>query len=174
MEHIWAPWRIEYVTRPKHDGCVLCAKAEAEDDEAEGVLCRGQHNFVVVNAYPYNAGHLMIVPYEHTGDFLQLDREVVVEMMIMAQACVRALTEELYADGVNIGMNVGEAAGVGIEGHIHLHLVPRWKGDTNFMTACADMRVVPEALHATAMKLRPCISRTIEAAGIETVDSTNS
>jgi len=161
LKHIWAPWRIEYVTRPQVEGCVLCAKATAEDDDAEQVLYRGEHNFVVINAFPYNSGHLMVVPYEHTCDFVGLNPDAVAEMMHIAQGCVRALGRCMHPHGVNIGMNIGKAAGAGIDEHIHLHIVPRWDGDTNFMTTCADTRVVPQALEQSACGLRPIIAEEL-------------
>ncbi|NSW56511.1 MAG: HIT domain-containing protein [Armatimonadetes bacterium] len=158
MEHIWAPWRIDYVARPKVEGCVLCAKARASDDVAEQVLYRGQHNYVVLNAYPYNSGHLMVVPYEHVGDIVDVPPGVLAEMAVITQGCIRAMKRCLRPHGVNIGMNIGKAAGAGIDEHIHLHIVPRWEGDTNFMTSCADTRVVPQALEASACALRPLIA----------------
>jgi ATP adenylyltransferase len=166
LEHIWAPWRISYVGQPKPDGCVLCHKAQAGDDEVEQVLYRGKLNYILVNAYPYNSGHLMIVPYRHVGRLEELDADTVCEMMHLAQVAVRALNRCLRPEGVNLGMNLGKAAGAGIDEHLHLHLVPRWAGDTNFMTAVADVRVVPQALADTAALLRPVLAE--EAARDET------
>lgn len=161
MKHIWAPWRIDYVARPQPEGCVLCSKAHAEDDVAEQVLYRSAYNYVVVNAFPYNSGHLMVVPLEHVSDLAGLAPEVLADMMSVAQGCLRALNRCLRPHGVNIGMNVGKAAGAGIESHLHLHIVPRWEGDTNFMTSCADTRVVPQAMEATACQLRPLIAEEL-------------
>lgn len=161
LEHIWAPWRISYVAQPKPDGCVLCHKAQAGNDEAEQVLYRGKWNYVLVNAYPYNSGHLMIVPYRHVGDFGELDAETVSEMMRLAQAAARAFARCLGPHGINLGMNIGKAAGAGIDEHLHMHLVPRWNGDTNFMTAVADVRVVPQALAETAALLRPVLAEEV-------------
>lgn len=159
MDHIWAPWRIEYVTRPRVEGCVLCHKARAADDVVEQVLFRDENCYVVLNAYPYNSGHVMVVPYEHVGDLSALAENVLAEMMGLAQACVRAMNECLRPDGVNLGMNLGKAAGAGIDEHLHLHVVPRWRGDTNFMTAIADVRVVPQALEESARLLAPLVAR---------------
>ncbi len=167
LHHIWAPWRIDYVTRPPVEGCVLCVKAQAEKDEPEHVLYRGKSCYVLLNAYPYNSGHLMVVPYEHTGDFTQLGQETVCEMMQLAQVCMRAIERCLHPHGVNLGMNIGKVAGAGIDEHVHLHIVPRWSGDINFMTSVADVRVVPQALDASACQLRPLIAEEAAAAGFE-------
>lgn len=163
MRHMWAPWRIRYVAGAKAPGCVLCLKAQATDDVAEQVLYRGVHNYVVLNAYPYNSGHLMVVPYRHTGDLAELDGDECSEMMRLAQACMRALRRCLSPDGVNLGMNIGKAAGAGIDEHVHLHVVPRWAGDTNFMTAIADTRVVPQSLDDTYALLAPLLAEEGEA-----------
>ena len=157
MQHIWAPWRIEYVARAQPDGCIFCHKAHERDDEAEQVLCRGRFNFVLLNAYPYNSGHLMVAPYAHVPELTDLDHETTAEMMRLAQACMRAMKRCLRPEGINLGMNIGKAAGAGIDEHIHLHIIPRWTGDTNFMTTVADTRTVPQALEASAQLLRPLI-----------------
>lgn len=145
----------------KPDGCVLCAKAQSPDDEADQVLHRGEYCFVVVNAYPYNSGHVMVVPYEHVSDLTDVRSETVCEMMSLAQACIRAMRRCMYPDGVNIGMNIGKAAGAGIDEHIHLHIIPRWEGDTNFMTTCCDTRVVPQAIADSACALKPVLEEEV-------------
>ena len=155
MEHMWAPWRIGYVAGARVEGCVLCEKAREED--AEHVVFRGKHNYVLLNAYPYNSGHLMVVPYAHVADLTELDEATSCEMMALAQACIRAFRRCLYPQGINLGMNMGKAAGAGIDEHIHLHVVPRWAGDTNFMTTTADTRVVPQSLEDSACQLKPLI-----------------
>lgn len=157
MRHIWAPWRIKYVTGAKAKGCVLCQKAQATDDVAEQVLVRGEFCFVVLNAYPYNSGHLMVVPYQHIGELTGLEVGGCNELMQLTQACMRALQRCLHPDGVNLGMNIGKAAGAGIDEHIHLHVVPRWAGDTNFMSSVADTRVVPQSLDDTYAVLAPLV-----------------
>ena len=159
MEHLWAPWRMEYVAGQRSAGCVLCAAAEQEPHEDNYVLYRGQHNFIVLNAFPYNSGHLMVVPYEHTSRLTELSPTHIGEMMQLVQTCIRALREGLKVDGVNLGMNIGQAAGAGIDDHIHLHIVPRWLGDTNFMTTVAGTRVVPEELAQSAAQLRALIEQ---------------
>lgn len=137
---------------------MLCHKTRADDDEVEHVLYRGESNFVLLNAYPYNSGHLMVAPYAHVAQFVDLDEPTVCEMMRLAQVCVRAIRRGMRPDGVNLGMNIGKAAGAGIDEHIHLHVIPRWSGDTNFMTTVADTRTVPQALEASAQELRPLIA----------------
>ena len=159
MEHLWAPWRIEYITGQKDDGCILCAASEQEADENSYVLHRGRHNFVILNAFPYNSGHLMVVPYEHTSCVTELSPAQTGEMMELVQICIRAFTEGLDVAGVNLGMNIGRAAGAGIDDHIHLHIVPRWLGDTNFMTTVGQTRVVPQELAQSAAQLRSLIER---------------
>ena len=167
LRHIWAPWRMKYVGGAKPEGCVLCAKARAEDDESEHVLFRGEHNYVLVNAYPYNSGHLMVVPYAHVGMLVDLDQPTMCEMMQLAQVVSRAIRRCMKPDGINLGMNIGKAAGEGVEEPLHLHVVPRWIGDTNFMTSLAETRVVPQALDDCACQLRPLIEEEARVAGEE-------
>lgn len=162
MDHIWAPWRIDYVTAEKPDICVLCEKRDSEDDQANYVLYRGHHNFVLLNTFPYNSGHIMVVPYQHTSSLTELSAEEVNELMQLAQVCIGVLEEGLEAEGINLGMNIGRPAGAGIDDHIHLHIVPRWPGDTNYVTVLGDMRVVPQSLEDSAKQLRPLIQTGIE------------
>ncbi len=162
MKHLWAPWRIEYVAGEKSEECILCQKLQEEADEDNHILYRGKHTFVILNAFPYNSGHLMVVPYEHTGRFTELSPAQVVEMMYLAQVCIQALREGLKPDGINLGMNIGQAAGAGIDDHVHLHIVPRWVGDTNYMTAVGQTRIVPQALAESARQLRPLIRQAAE------------
>ena len=157
MDHLWAPWRIDYVAGEKPAGCVLCQKLREETDEGNYILYRGEHNFVVLNAFPYNSGHLMVVPYNHVGRLLDLSPAESGEMIQLAQVCIQVLRKALRADGINLGMNIGEAAGAGIDDHIHMHIVPRWHGDTNYMTAVAQTRVVPQSLGDAARQLRALI-----------------
>ena len=150
-----------YVVADKPDKCVLCAKRDAADDQASHVLCRGRDVFVLLNTFPYNSGHVMVVPYRHVSNLTDLSCGEVTELMAMAQACIRALGEALRAEGINLGMNIGRAAGAGICDHIHLHVVPRWGGDTNYMTAIAETRVVPQSLADSACQLRPLIQQAV-------------
>jgi len=162
VHHLWAPWRMTYVTGSKPDGCVFCSKVDDTRDADNYVLYRGQHNFVILNVYPYNSGHLMVVPYKHVACMTELDEESLQEMFLMAQVCVGVMKQHLHAEGVNLGMNIGQAAGAGIEQHLHLHLVPRWSGDTNYMTTVAGTRVVPQDLMATYKDMLPVLTKALE------------
>ena len=155
MRHLWAPWRMEYVTGEKPPGCVLCQARE--HPEESHVLYQGEHNFVILNRFPYNNGHVMIVPNEHLSDILALSREQIGEMLDLAQATIEALQCCMRAEGLNLGMNLGQPAGAGIDDHLHLHVVPRWAGDTNFMTALGETRVVPQALEACQALVQPAL-----------------
>ena len=146
MERLWAPWRLEYITQEKPDGCFLCEKPLSDDDRANYIVYRGSHAFVLLNAFPYNNGHLMIAPYAHLSDLDELPRETLLEMVDLCQDATRALRLTSHPDGFNVGFNLGAAAGAGIKDHLHLHVVPRWAGDTNFMPVLADVRVVPQSL----------------------------
>jgi ATP adenylyltransferase len=146
---LWAPWRIDYITRDRSAGCVFCAAAEGEGHDAALVLERGEKCFTMLNAFPYSSGHAMALPYRHVADLLDLGEDEVGELMSLARRCVRALRAVMAPEGFNVGLNLGEAAGAGIAEHLHLHIVPRWSGDTNFMPVLADTHVIPQALEAT-------------------------
>ena len=155
MEHIWAPWRMEYIELLKPRGCIFCDKI-AEDknkDKENYILCRGRENFIILNSYPYNPGHLMVVPNRHVGTVEDLTLEEREEHSRLVVVAIGILKKEFQPQGFNLGMNIGKVGGAGVEGHIHTHIVPRWDGDTNFMSVMADTRVVPEALDATYEKL---------------------
>lgn len=157
MKEIWAPWRIRYIEMAgdeKPAGCLLCAKPEENDDAANYILYRGASNFIILNRYPYNPGHLMISPYRHVPGLEELTDKERNEHFRVVVLAVRLLREVLSPDGFNIGINLGRVAGAGIADHIHTHVVPRWNGDTNFMPVLADVRVVPEALADTYRKLK--------------------
>ena len=154
MEHIWAPWRIEYVLREKEKGCIFCDKPKEDKDSDNLILYRGESNFVIMNNYPYNPGHLMVAPYRHIADLQGLSAEELYEHFDIVRRSATALREALNPDGFNIGINMGRVAGAGIEGHIHTHIVPRWQGDTNFMPVIAEIKVIAEALTATYAKLK--------------------
>jgi ATP adenylyltransferase len=156
---LWAPWRIEYITREKPPGCVFCAAAKGEGDDAALVLERGERCFTMLNAFPYASGHAMVLPYRHVADLLMLDEDEVREMMLLTQRGQRALTAVMSPQGFNIGLNIGEAAGAGIAEHLHLHIVPRWAGDTNFMPVLADTHVIPQALEATRDALTAALNK---------------
>jgi len=154
MKQIWAPWRIEYIQMQKPEGCILCDKPKQKDDVANYILYRGDNNFVMMNSYPYNPGHLMIAPYRHVAHLEELTDGERHEHFDMVSRNIKLLKEVFSPAGFNIGMNIGRVAGAGIDDHIHTHIVPRWQGDTNFMPVIADVRVMPEALAETYDKLK--------------------
>lgn len=159
MDRLWSPWRYRYVSHATSgDACIFCSKA-AGADEANLILHRGTHNYVLLNLYPYTNGHLMVAPYAHLAEFETLPEEVAREMMSLTQTAVRHLKEIYRPQGVNLGMNLGECAGAGIAGHLHMHVLPRWFGDANFMTTVAETRVLPEDLGETWRKLRGAFER---------------
>jgi len=151
---LWAPWRMEFILGEKESGCVLCRLAKSEDQSNDLVLAKGEHAYVVLNRYPYNNAHLMVVPYQHTESLGDLDAATSAELIKLLGDWTALLKKHLNAEGINIGLNLGKAAGAGIEDHLHFHLVPRWFGDTNFMPVMADTRVLPEALQETYQKLK--------------------
>lgn len=155
MRHLWAPWRSVYM-KEKRDPqcCIFCIAAAGTADEENLVVYRGPATFAILNKYPYTSGHLMIAPYEHVSRLSRAREDSVAEMMRVAR-WAESILEDLYcADGLNIGINLGEAAGAGIKEHIHLHVLPRWTGDANFMTSVGATRVLPEALEETYAKLK--------------------
>ena len=156
MEHIWAPWRIEFIQNADKNtcGCFLCQKPKEQDDRSNYILYRGDSNYVILNAYPYNPGHLLVAPYRHIGRVEDLTGSESAEHFNLTRKCVALLTSEMKPAGFNVGMNLGKIAGAGVDDHIHTHIVPRWQGDTNFMTTLADTKVLPEALAATYDKLK--------------------
>ena len=154
MEYLWAPWRIEYIRRARESGCILCQKPRESNDEANLVLYRGQHNFIILNAFPYNPGHLMVAPYRHIANLPDLTDEEAKEHLDIIKKSLGFLKEVMEPAGFNIGLNLGKVAGAGIAEHLHTHIVPRWQGDTNFMPVLSDTRVVSEALDATYQKLK--------------------
>ena len=154
MDRLWAPWRIGYVLGEKSSECIFCSKPAAEDDEGELILNRGPLSYVLMNAFPYNNGHLLVAPYEHIADISGLSEEQLADMVRLAKAWVEILRRAMVPDGFNVGFNIGRVAGAGIEEHVHLHVVPRWNGDTNFMPVLADTRVVPQSLRECYGMLR--------------------
>lgn len=154
MEHIWAPWRIEYILQTEQSGCFLCLKPKEKNDELNLILHRGEGNFIILNSFPYNPGHLMVAPYRHIGQLDMLSDAESKEHFDMVKLSTRLLTEIMKPAGFNIGMNLGKVAGAGLDNHIHTHIVPRWQGDTNFMPVVANTKVLPEALAATYKKLK--------------------
>lgn len=160
MDQLWAPWRMPFIEKKEPvPGCLFCTKAAADEDEQNFILYRAAHCFVMLNLYPYNSGHLMVVPFQHAGRLSDLRPEVGAEIFRLSQTSTSVLTEAMAPDGYNVGINQGAVAGAGVADHIHLHIVPRWNGDTNFMPVLANAKVMPELLHTTASKLRPLFSR---------------
>ncbi|BCR04800.1 HIT family hydrolase [Desulfuromonas versatilis] len=160
MKHLWAPWRMEYIQGDgsPEAGCIFCVRDLAGEDEKRLILARGEHAFVIMNKFPYTNGHLMVAPYRHTAELGELSEAEILEMHRMLAFSQRALTQCMAPQGFNIGLNLGRTAGAGIEDHLHMHLVPRWNGDTNFMPVFADVRVIPQHLEATYRHLSRCFS----------------
>jgi ATP adenylyltransferase len=155
MDRIYAPWRSKYFRMEKENGCLFCRLQQETDDVKIGILRRGTHWFVILNMFPYTNGHLMIVPYRHIGDLTSISPEEGRELVELLGQCERAIDKAYCPDGMNIGVNRGASGGAGITGHIHFHVVPRWQGDTNFMTALAETRVVSESIDESYGRLRP-------------------
>jgi ATP adenylyltransferase len=161
VERLWSSWRLAYVTGGgESKGCIFC-DALADDGAATLVLFRGATCFVILNLYPYNNGHLMVVPNRHVATLAEATSEELGELMRLTQAAETALTEAYRAHGINVGMNLGRQAGAGVEDHMHIHVVPRWAGDTNFMSVVGGVRVLPEELGQTADRLRPIFERLL-------------
>ena len=155
MNHLWSPWRMEYIESNKVDGCVFCAVQAVPLDDVENLIAfRGEHSFVILNRYPYTSGHLMVIPYVHKPNLEELDSETRAEMMELTSRCTTVLKNIYKPQGFNIGVNIGEAAGAGVKEHVHIHIVPRWMGDTNFMSAVGATRVLPEALEDTYQRVK--------------------
>jgi ATP adenylyltransferase len=153
LRQLWAPWRLEYIqSADQQEGCLFC-RATGLDDEEGLVVQRGEQAFVLLNRYPYASGHLMVAPYRHEGEFGELEAEEALEVHRLAAMGVGVLADVMAPQGFNLGWNLGRIAGAGVVDHVHLHIVPRWAGDTNFMPVLADVKVMPEALEATRRKL---------------------
>ena len=161
MFRLWSPWRLAYVTGTStSSGCIFCDAASAADLERESlVLVRGRLAYVILNLYPYNNGHLMVVPNRHVGSLATSTADELNEMMRLTRDAEIALTEVYQPQGINVGINIGRPAGAGVLDHVHIHLVPRWNGDTNFMTVVGETRVLPEDLATSASRLRPIFAR---------------
>jgi ATP adenylyltransferase len=153
MEKLWAPWRMAYIEVTAPSGCIFCEKPAAGADEQNWILHRGDHAFVILNAFPYNNGHLMVAPHRHTADLENLSPAEQQEIMEFTRLCVTLLRTIYRPDGYNIGMNLGKTAGAGVADHLHMHIVPRWNGDTNFMPVIGNTKVLPDSLDNTCSKL---------------------
>jgi ATP adenylyltransferase len=168
VDHLWSPWRLDYVTTEKPLGCVFClALGESPGGQARAkdplIVFDGELAYVILNRYPYNNGHLMVVPKRHLASLVDLSPAELQEIAALMRVCEAALREAYKLQGINVGINLGHAAGAGIEQHLHVHLVPRWSGDTNFMTVVGETRVLPEDLSSTASRLTPIFARLTHA-----------
>lgn len=160
MKHLWTPWRIDYILGPKPDDCVFCVPENSDEDEERLILYRGKKCFVIMNKFPYNNGHIMICPYRHVMNLEDLDLTESQEMMELLQNCAPVLKEHFHCEGINIGLNQGQAAGAGIREHLHFHMVPRWNGDSSFIAVMDEVRTIPQHLHETWKNLKPYFERS--------------
>jgi len=159
MHHLWAPWRATYVSEKSNPNrCIFCEAAASPDDAANLVVYRGRLSYVILNRFPYTSGHVMIAPFAHVSRLGQTDEETAAEIMQLSRLAEQVLEAVYKPDGLNLGMNLGEAAGAGIQQHIHMHLLPRWRGDANFMTSVAETRVASEALEVSYARLKRAFS----------------
>jgi len=158
MNRLWAPWRLQYIEHtPEEQGCIFCDKPARNRDAEDYILHRGERCFIMLNAFPYNNGHLLIAPYRHVPDLTDLDEDEQRDLLALTNLGLKALREVYHPQGFNVGINIGQVAGAGIADHIHLHIVPRWSGDTNFMPVLGETRVVPQALSESHERLREAI-----------------
>jgi ATP adenylyltransferase len=162
MDYLWTPWRYAYVSATeKTTGCVFCNAAKEIDDEKARIVHRAEHCFIILNAFPYTPGHVMIVPYAHLDELQKLPAAAAQEMMMLSQRMETVLRSLYHPDGVNLGMNIGKAAGAGIAGHIHMHVLPRWVADANFMSVVGETRVLPETLEVTWQRMRKALDESL-------------
>lgn len=160
MDYLWTPWRYAYVaSAEKSSGCVFCNAVNAGNDEGARIVYRGKNCFVILNTYPYTPGHVMIVPYAHLDELQKLPPEAANEMMALSQRMESVLRQLYTPDGVNLGMNIGKAAGAGIAGHIHMHVLPRWVADANFLSVVGETRVLPETLDQTWKRMTEALRK---------------
>ncbi len=167
MDYLWSPWRYRYVSTANPataDACLFCAKHKSSDDRGNLVVFRGQHNFILLNLYPYTSGHLMIAPYAHVSTLEAASLPALEEMMLLARRADVALRGLYKPDGINLGMNLGACAGAGVAGHIHMHVLPRWCGDASFMTTVAETRVLPEELSVTWERVSEALNNALNNA----------
>jgi ATP adenylyltransferase len=155
MERIWAPWRIDYILNEKPSDCIFCVSSDQEQDRDRLILHRTGLSLVMLNRYPYNNGHMMIAPFRHTADMNELSIAEMLDLFAALRLCRNVLEKTAAPQGFNIGINLGKAGGAGVDDHIHIHIVPRWNGDTNFMSVISDVRIMPENLLNTYEKLLP-------------------
>jgi len=154
MKHLWSPWRMTYIeSTPADSGCIFCDRLEEEDGSENLILFRGKTAFVILNRYPYTNGHIMVVPYQHVRSLETLNKTTLTELMLLTNQTIRVLRHVYGAEAFNLGINIGEPAGAGVADHVHIHIVPRWLGDTNFMSTTAGTRVLPETLEQTYARI---------------------
>lgn len=158
MERIWAPWRMEYILADKPEGCIFCVSSDSSGDRDRLIVHRTASSFVMLNRYPYSNGHLMASPFRHVASLEALTDEELFDLMKCVRLCCRILSDVAATQGFNVGINAGKAAGAGVDDHLHVHVVPRWAGDTNFMTVIGDVRVMPENLLASYDLLLPAFA----------------
>jgi len=154
LEILWAPWRMEYILGEKESGCIFCTRINQESDKENLILLRGKNNFVIMNKYPYNNGHLMVVPNRHSSEFDSLNDPEKLEMVNLVSKSMNVLKKTINPDGFNVGMNIGKIAGAGIDDHLHFHIVPRWAADTNFMPVVGQTKIISENLEETWERLK--------------------
>jgi ATP adenylyltransferase len=162
MEHLFTPWRYAFITSAdKMEGCLFCNKLAEGDDRRALIVHRAEHCFIILNAFPYTNGHVMVVPYAHTDELQKLSAEAAQQIMSLSQRMEGVLRRLYHPDGVNLGMNIGKAAGAGVAGHIHMHVLPRWVADANFMSVIAETRLLPEALETTYDRIKGELDRSL-------------
>ncbi|MDP3980612.1 MAG: HIT domain-containing protein [Chlamydiota bacterium] len=154
MEHLWAPWRMQYINKIHTSGCFLCQAIESDNDEDHCILVRGKQSIVIMNIYPYNSGHLMVAPIQHTGEMGDLPEQNMLELFAMINIYKNKIQKTMNPDGFNIGMNLGRSAGAGLLDHLHIHIVPRWNGDTNFLPVLGETKVLPQSIKDTYQLLK--------------------
>lgn len=172
MRQLWAPWRLEYIQGERPEGCIFCQAASGTEDQQRLVVARGAHCFVMMNLYPYNTGHVMVAPYRHRSRLEDLDEDELMDLMRFSDYSVRVQQRVFRAEGFNVGMNLGRAAGAGIDDHLHIHVVPRWVGDTNYMPVIGDVKVIPEHLAATRQRLADAFDALLRDTTPKSVEGT--
>lgn len=161
-QYLYSPWRMDYILGEAPQDCVLCRFSQLDKDEENLIVCRGKTAYIMLNRYPYNNGHLMIVPYFHQSSLSDLDDATMLEMMKLAAATEKVFHEVYHCEGINLGINLGKAAGAGIDSHLHLHVVPRWIGDDNFMSVIGERRVIPEPFETSWQRIKDAFARQVQ------------
>jgi ATP adenylyltransferase len=159
MDYLWTPWRYAFFSAEKPSGCIFCDLPKLGDDVKARIVYRGEHCFVILNTYPYTSGHVMVVPYAHLDELQKLPASAAAEMIELSKKMEGTLREVYKPDGVNLGMNIGKAAGAGIAGHIHMHVLPRWIADANFISVVGETRILPETLESTYLKIKAALAK---------------